>query len=475
MADTPPTDAPAAAAGPAAAGAETVDHERQHQQDHDPNGPGIHQKVVTLDEAMALAVGLLKDGNFESAEKIYQRVLEVAPDHVDALHFMGVVLHRRKRPQEAIASIQRALELAPNYVDALNNLGNILAEEGKLAEAEAAYHAVLQLRPEHPPAYANLGTVMHKRGDLSGAEAAYRKALELDPKHWEAYHQLGGLLLDMKQDEDGLTAFGKALQLHRYDESSYRNLGFGFYVHGRLEAAVAVYRRWLELQPDSALARHYLAACSGEKVPARAEDEYVQRTFDLFAGSFDEVLAGLAYRAPALTAEAVAAAVGAPGGSLDVLDAGAGTGLCGPLLRPFARRLTGVDLSPKMLEKAKERGVYDALDEAELTTYIAARPGAFDLIVSADTLVYFGDLGPVIAAAAAALRPGGHLVFTVEHAREAPPPGYRINPHGRYSHSEPYVRGALTAAGLTPLALTEVVPRNEKKQPVDGLLVTARR
>ena len=83
-----------------------------------------------------------------------------------------------------------------------------------------------------------------------------------------------------------------------------------------------------------------------------------------------------------------------------MLDAGCGTGLCGPLVAPYARRLTGVDLSAGMLAQAHEKQVYDELLQGELTEYLRGQPEAFDVIVSADTLVYFGALDEVVAAAA---------------------------------------------------------------------------
>ncbi len=70
-------------------------------------------------------------------------------------------------------------------------------------------------------------------------------------------------------------------------------------------------------------------------------------TFDSFAASFDSKLAKLLYRAPALVAEMLAEPDVEASKSLDVLDAGCGTGLCGPLIAPYARRLVGVDLSAR--------------------------------------------------------------------------------------------------------------------------------
>jgi predicted TPR repeat methyltransferase len=159
---------------------------------------------------------------------------------------------------------------------------------------------------------------------------------------------------------------------------------------------------------------------------------------------------------------------------LDILDAGCGTGLCGPLVAPYARRLVGVDLSEGMLEHARGKGVYDDLVRAELTEYLGNNRAAFDLIVSADTLVYFGALEDVLAAVAGALRPGGLFVFTLEHAVAAEAGvDYRLETHGRYSHSRPYVDRLLTALRLQP-TIAQAELRMEAGAPVAGLVIRAR-
>ena len=262
----------------------------------------------------------------------------------------------------------------------------------------------------------------------------------------------------------------------RPQAQAFRRLGAMLSGLGRVDEAAATYEAWLRAEPGNPIAGHLLAACTGRGVPERGADAYVAAEFDRFADTFDSVLGKLEYRAPALVAAALRRACGEPRGDLDVVDAGCGTGLLAPYLRPYARRLAGVDLSPRMLEKAAARAVYDELRAAELTSYLASSPHAFDLVAASDTLNYFGDLAGVLAAAAGSLRPGGKLVFTLEHAPEEDPvpAGYRIHPDGRYMHSEAYLRKTLAAAGFEAPAIESGVLRREGDAYVRGLVVSAR-
>ena len=431
--------------------------------------------TLSLADVMNMALQLQKQGMLDAADELYGRVLEAYPEHVDALHFLGVSRHQRGRAEEALALVRRALALAPEHADARNNLGNMLLQEGHLDQAVETYRQVLATRSDYPGVHANLGVALRRKGDLPGAEQAFRQALALDPNHGAAYHNLGSILRDSDRDDEALTAFQRALSLLPYDGESYRCVGAMLYAVGRVEECREIYERWRAMEPDSPIAQHMTAACSGAAAPERASDAFVRQTFDTFANSFDTVLERLKYRAPALVAEAVTAALGRGRAALDVLDAGAGTGLCGPLLRGHARRLVGIDLSARMLDKARERGVYDALETAELTAFMSAHPQAFDVVVSADTLVYFGELDGAFHAAARTLRPAGVLAFTVERALPPAAEGYVLNPHGRYSHHEEYVRRALQQAGFSVASIEAAHLRLENKLPVDGLVVTARR
>ena len=429
-----------------------------------------NDRALSLDEALSIAILLQQNEQWAAAADIYRTILDVAPDYADALHFSGVLAHQQARSDEGVALIERSLELEPDRADWYSNLGIVLQDRLQLDDAIVAYRRAVALDPDHANAHNNLGVVLRAKNKPVEAEAAYRAAIRIDPEHSDAYNNLGVLLTGQKRSHEAAICFSKVITLRPKDPEARRLLAIAHCTLGEVDKAVEVFEEWLDEEPNSPIARHMLAACSGLDVPARASDAYVEETFDSFAASFDSKLAQLSYRAPELVAEMLADS-DVEASSLDVLDAGCGTGLCGPLVAPYARRLVGVDLSAPMIAQARARNVYDELVKRELTAYLCESTAAFDAIVSADTLVYFGLLEDVVAAAANALRPGGRLIFTVEELNGGgSDAGYAISPTGRYRHARGYVDRVLAGASLRP-EIESAELRLEAGEPVAGLVV----
>lgn len=425
-------------------------------------------------EVVSLAVTLHRSGHLSEAEELYNRALHREPEHVDAQHFLGVLRHQQGDSGEAVRLIRMALRGNPHYLGARVNLGNVLKESERFPEAEIEYRKVIDADPKNADALNNLGAVFRVQKKIDEAIKSFQQAIESQPRHADAHQNLGNALKAAGRLDEALTAFRKAVEIDPHHTTAHLSLGRALYAFGRGDEAVIVYQQWLGIEPENPIAQHMLAACAGDVVPERCSDEFVKQSFDAFASSFDEVLERLDYRAPTLIEEAVSDYYPEPTGQFKVLDAGCGTGLCGEALRRYASELIGIDLSPKMMVKARSRDLYDELAEAELAEFMSNRQDQYDLIVSADTLVYFGALDHALDAAAKALRSGGVLVFTVERGdADADHPGYQLNPHGRYSHTEAYVTECLDRAGLTVHAINRDVLRSEGKRPVDGLVVTA--
>ncbi len=429
---------------------------------------------VTLEEALRLALTLHRRGELADAEKLYRRVLETYPDQPDALHFLGLLARQQGRRDEAIDFMRRAIAVAPDYSGAYTNLSNLLHEKGDLEGARQCLQRALELAPDDPRALNNLGNLERALGRTDQAIEAFERAVRLAPDFALPYENLGRHYYRIGNIARAHDYFCSAVI---YDPSlcySKQFMGMALAHLGRLDDARTYYLKWIETEPDDPVPRHLLTTVSDERPRERAADDYVRAVFDTFASTFEVHLQRLQYRAPDLVIAGLSADGVKPDGQLDVLDAGCGTGLCGPLLRPFARRLDGVDLSPCMLEKARAGGHYDALAEAELTAFMEQNLAHYDVIACADTLCYFGDMHRAVAAAASALRLEGRFAFSVERAEPAEAPaGYCIRHTGRYAHTEAYLREVLARAGLQMRAMEPQVLRMEAGTPVDGFIVVA--
>ena len=342
--------------------------------------PARVETEVTLEDAIEIATRAHRAGDFDVAEALYGRILAVASDNATVLHYCGVLHHQTKRPLDAIRLIRSAIAIEPDNPGMHNNLGNVFLELDRPDLALGAYQTTIVLDPGNVDARNNLGVTLRTLDLLDEAEIAYREAVDLDPGYRETWDNFGRLLASRGRIQEAIACHTRALELEPSNAGTRRFLVAAYAATNANDRALTLLREWIQEDPNNASARHLIAAISGENVPDRASDRYVEALFDSFAASFDHKLGCLEYRAPKLVANAVAQ-VHAPGDGIDILDAGCGTGLCGPDLRPFARDLVGVDLSAKMLEKSAQRGCYDRLDRAELSDFLLRSPATYELVI----------------------------------------------------------------------------------------------
>jgi predicted TPR repeat methyltransferase len=238
---------------------------------------------------------------------------------------------------------------------------------------------------------------------------------------------------------------------------------------GDIEGAAEAFRATLKADHSDALgAAPRLALIGRADEPSALPEAYVARLFDDYAPRFDAHLTkALDYRAPALIAEALDLA--APGRRFaSALDIGCGTGLMGEAVRERVDHLTGVDLSPGMIARARERGLYDALDVADATAFLAdSAPGAYDCILAADAFCYIGDLRPVLSAATRALAKTGLIAFSVETFERD---GFRLQRTMRFAHSRASLEAAAAEAKLRPRLMCAAPTRREAGVDVPGLI-----
>lgn len=239
---------------------------------------------------------------------------------------------------------------------------------------------------------------------------------------------------------------------------------------GDMASAMVAWRTALGLDPaDHSGARLKLALAGECNDGPSSPSAFVEMLFDQYAPKFDRALVErLGYRAPVLL-EAAIRSTGRDRFAL-ALDLGCGTGLMGERLRRMCDRLEGVDISSEMLRQARTKGIYDRLEKADLQSFSLTGPSP-DLITAADVFIYFGSLDGIFSTVSALLAPGGLFAFSVEGFDAAD--GFALQQSRRYAHSEAYLRRTLMKNSLELVSIRTERIRDDRKQPVDGLIVVA--
>ncbi len=378
-------------------------------------------------------------GDLDAAEALYREILLRMPESFHALHMLGVLVGQRDDLEQSARLIEHAIRVDPSVAAAHANLGNTLRLLERGDDAMASYERALRLQPDNTRALKGRGLLLWKQRSVDAALACYERLLQLEPGYADGWIMQGAILNLMKRNDESIASYRRALE---FDQ---------------LIGAEKI--------------RYVLASMSGESVPQTSPLEYVRHLFDRYAGSFDHHLVQqLNYRVPELLTDRLRLLV--PAERIDVLDLGCGTGLCGPLLEPWARTLTGLDVSGKMLDEARRKHLYDTLVAGEIGAWLPTQHERFDLVVAADVFIYIGDLEPVFAAVHGALRPDGLFAFSTEASEDA---DTRLLESLRYAHSAAYLQRLASAGGWVVESIARQVLREEENQEVGGHLTVLRR
>lgn len=337
---------------------------------------------------------------------------------------------------------------------------------GRADEAARALKARLQAGRGGLLAQLTLVQALLAADDVAGALEEAREAVALHGGVAVAVLALGEALLAAQALPGAIAELQRALRLDPGLARARLLIAQAWLAAGEADKVLEALNDVDDPPPDMIAAAHAIKAAN------RCDAGYVRHLFDQFSADYDaRMIAQLHYAAPQILAGLFSLVM--PGREqLDILDLGCGTGLAGAVFKPVAARLDGVDLSPAMIEKAKARGIYDALIVADLETALAQSGPAYDLILAADTLVYLGDLTAVLAGAYARLKPDGCFLFTVEAAAAD---AFELGPKRRWRHSEVYLREAALGAGFSIAGLMSAAPRQEAQVPVEGFAVALRR
>lgn len=464
----------------------------------------LYEAALAADPQNAVAHNNLanlyyKQNNLILARQHYIKAIHLEPGYVAAHVNLGLVLLQQNELEAANKQFNNVVALQPDLPIGHQQLANLCLRNNELESALEHYQTVLKLQPEHTEALNNSGVIYLKQNKFSEAENYFTKALLFDPKHKDARNNLAGLLLQQDRFADALWNYQLYLQLAPEDSYARYNMGVALMATGQLEEAIKQfeqtvqlnpnyidalcnlgaiylklddrkqaienYQRALSLQPNNEAIQYMLNALTRDAMPATAPAEYIKNLFDNYAGYFDKHLTEtLRYKTPQLLRELTHKFLSA---HIKILDLGCGTGLSGAAFHDLADKLVGIDLSPRMLAKAKEKNIYDDLFEANILDALQNQTTKYDLVISIDTLVYFGDLTPIFENVKKVLTEKGIFAFSIESSQEK---DYLLNITGRYIHNPAYIEKLATQFDFKVFATQSITGREQDGKPAAGYL-----
>jgi len=434
-----------------------------------PSAPNTAQREIEL---IACRQMMDAGARLQARERL-EALATLQADWRDPLMLLAELHLDQGDSREAEVVLRRLVRLAPDERWAAHRLAEVLSASGANDEAAQVYADLLARRPDDRLALRQYGLLLYRMARWPLASEILREAVLLDPADAEA---AAALAFALAQDGQPLPALEAAAVARRRDRDARHALEIHYAIGrarqalGEPAAADVAYRRCLDIDPDDRLGVTALLAASQNALAAPSAG-YVRALFDRYAERFDDSLVSrLAYRGPQIL-EDLLHGVDLPEDAR-ILDLGCGTGLAAPVLRPLASRLVGVDLSSGMLAHARRRGLYDALEAADLQAFLAGGPAAWDLVVALDVVNYVGPLPPVFRAVAAVLDDRGLFALTLERS---PTGGLLLQNSRRYAHGLADVEAAVADAGLQTVRLLETTLRTERGAPVAGYALLLRR
>ena len=375
-------------------------------------------------------------GRYIDAEKLSLSITQKFPKHLFAWKVLAAVLKKNGRINESILISQKSVQLDPQDAEAHNNLGILLQQQGKLKEAEGSYSKAIELKPDFTDAHFNLGNMLKALGRLKESEASYSKAIELKPNYAEAHINLGKAMNRQGKLKEAEASFRQAIILEPSLAVAHYNLGKVYKKISKKSKAVECFEKTLKLSSKDLLgATLQLATLGKRKIPVKTPEKFMREFYKKKSKNWDNFEKTNTYRGHLLIENAFKK-THITSKKIDILDMGCGTGSLAKILRPYARTLVGVDLSPDMLFKAEEICLYDALYKKDLNQYLSEVLNHYDTIVAAAVLIHFYDLDNIFLLIKESLKLNGKFIFSIfEETKKKKD----LNSFLMYAHSDNYI------------------------------------
>ncbi|WP_058533429.1 tetratricopeptide repeat protein [Legionella saoudiensis] len=417
-----------------------------------------------------LGLLLLQNNQLEAAKVQFNNVITLTPDHMEAHFYLGILHLENNALDEAEQAFQSVLEQDNEQIQALTNLGVVALKRERNQLAVDYFSKALALDNDNIDARNNLAATFMHHDRFENALMHYDVLLQKDPDNIEYLYNSGVAQMALGHLNEAIIFFEHILRLDKSHTASLNNLSAIYLRMGQRETSREYLRQALVINPDDRVSSYMLHAIEGNST-AETTPEYSHNLFNNYALYYDQHMQGtLNYSIPQHITRIIYR-LELPENT-QTLDLGCGTGLTGVVLRELSKRLTGVDIAPKMLAQAKEKHIYDELIESELIEFFNTNQNHYDLIVAADVLPYFGELDTLMHAVQQHLTPEGYFIFTTEISVKDP---WFLQSSARFSHNPDYVKKLVEQNHLQLIQNEKIPARIQNQQQLEVMLYVVQR
>ncbi len=384
----------------------------------------------------------------------------------------AVALHQRGNIQEATQIYMTILEKIPDSPLVNYNLGLALYADYDFIKSSHYFKKTLDQAPDNVDALYNFGLSLSKSGNFEQAITAYNRLLAIEPNDIDALYNIGCAFKDIDNDEKALQYYQRVVQLNPNHQAALNNMAYIYHKADNFTKAKEYYTLLLNINPEHQSAKHMLLSLKGD-TPEVASPHYVKEVFDAYSTTYDSSLVDkLHYTVPQAMRSRFEELCHITDREFDTLDLGCGTGLGGEAFQDISRTLEGVDISPRMVEIARQKNIYSALHVSEINSYLNNCTKLYNLVVATDVFTYIGKLDEILMAIYNVLAQDAFLCFSTEHGERE---NYSLRTSGRFAHAHDYILSLGKSSGFTQIESFPTQLRKEKEKWIEGRLYFLRK
>ena len=438
--------------------------------------------------------------HYDDALKFYKKANKLDANNIQVLNNIGILYRDINQFENSLKYFNKAISLNDKVALTHNNLGTLYAFTKNLDNAEKYFKNSIKLDSNFLDAYLNLGSLYFDKFDFDPALYYFKKIIKKDASYSfmnVVYEKMGLILKEKGETEKAIDYFNKSI-LIKDSPALYNNLGHMYFTlkswhiakQNFLKAfnlnskkalyayniaccdyelnnekdAIIFLEKAIDLNPNYEQAAHLLSSINGKNME-KAPTNYVEELFDNYAENFENHLVKKLKYSTKRVKDIILKYTNKKSFK-SVLDLGCGTGLVGLEIKKHSKKLTGVDISKKMIDKARSKKIYDELVCKDLVSYLKDNRLNYELIIASDVLTYFGKCDEIFDL----IKNNNSckktfFSFTTEHTEEQ---NYILDTSGRFKHSYEYIENLCSVYNFELKYFEKNILRENKNEPVEG-------